>query len=145
MKLRCSWIPYTQDSSSSLRFFFFWYCNVRRKKRRSVMADIIFPAAPPSIPCRFENAWIGKCEKPTDTGLCTEHEGLVCCVCGKQAERTCDYTGSSPRGCYVLLCGTCEHEPYHPTDAPFPSMHLSAADFKEALRRAEAAQIEATS
>lgn len=99
------------------------------------MADVKIPKAPPSTPCRFEVGWRGECGKPTDNGLCSEHEGLECVVCDEQATHTCDYTGSSPFVCGAPLCDNCKHEPYS-KDAPFPSKHLNAPDFAFALKKA---------
>ena len=110
-----------------------------RITRGFVMADVVMPKMPPSTPCRFESGWKGKCGKPTDNGLCSEHEGMKCIVCDKQATQTCDYTGSSPFVCGAPLCDTCRHEPYHPKDAPYPSKHLNAADFAKALEKAKEA------
>ncbi len=87
-----------------------------------------------TIPCRFKNAWVGQCKKPTDNGLCGEHEVMRCCVCGKQATQTCEYTGSSPFVCGQPLCSSCQHEPYHPTKTPYPAKHLNAIDFKKASK-----------
>lgn len=101
------------------------------------MADIIMPSVPSSIPCGFKQAWVGKCNKSSTNGWCTEHEKLVCIVCGKKATRTCEYTGSSPTVCGRPLCDSCEHEPYDAISAPFPSRHLNAKQFSEACRLAK--------
>ncbi len=68
------------------------------------MADII---PQPSIPCKFDIAWVGACGKPTNNGWCTEHEGLVCCVCKGKAVRSCEHTGTLV--CGAPLCDTCQH------------------------------------
>lgn len=97
------------------------------------MADLKMPE---SQPCKFDCGWAGWCNKPTDSGLCTEHESATCVVCGDRAVRLCDYTGSSPLVCGTKLCANCKHEPYNPTTKQFPSEHLTGEAYAEAVRKA---------
>ncbi|MBA3732982.1 hypothetical protein H0W91_01250 [Patescibacteria group bacterium] len=85
-----------------------------------------------SQPCQFQKAWVGMCRRPSTNGWCTEHEALKCRVCGKQAVKTCDFTGTNPLVCGVPLCHTCQHEPYIKGKVDFPSKHMNAADFSQA-------------
>lgn len=48
--------------------------------------------------CKFDMAWIGKCFKDTNSKFCSKHEGIKCCICGKQATHECPETMS-------LVCG----------------------------------------
>lgn len=68
------------------------------------MADIEMPK---SIPCKFEIAWQGRCNKPSTNGWCSEHERLKCTSCGAKATRSCERTGSLV--CGASLCDTCQH------------------------------------
>lgn len=70
------------------------------------MADIKLPK---SIPCGFDLGWAGKCGKPTDNGICTEHENVTCVCCQKKATHTCDHAVSLVCGAY--LCDDCTHKP----------------------------------
>jgi hypothetical protein len=61
-----------------------------------------------SITCRFDKAWIGKCEKEADeSGFCEEHKGIKCVSCGVQATRDCPETMGLV--CGAPLCDDCEH------------------------------------
>lgn len=57
--------------------------------------------------CGFDEAWIGKCDKPLAKGstCCETHTGKECVVCKQQATRTCPATMG-------LVCGTptCDSE-----------------------------------
>ena len=101
------------------------------------MADVKMPK---SQPCQFDRGWAGRCGKPTDNGWCTEHEAVTCVVCGNHAVRECDYTGSMPLVCGAKLCADCEHEPYNPDTAKFPSKHLNKSEYKKALAETSAAE-----
>lgn len=61
--------------------------------------------------CKFELAWVGKCNKPTVRGseMCEKHAGIECCSCGQPATRECDET-LGPFVCGFPLCDKCEHE-----------------------------------
>ncbi len=87
--------------------------------------------------CKFDRGWAGRCNKPSDSGLCTEHESATCVVCSDHAVRECDYTGSSPLVCGVKLCASCKHEPYNPNTARFPREHLTKEAYAEALKKAD--------
>jgi hypothetical protein len=97
------------------------------------MADVVLPAF---LPCKFYIAWRGTCDRPSDNGWCSLHEGQKCCVCGEQAVRQCEYAATSPLVCGALLCVTCEHEPYS-RKRPRPSHHLTAIDFERASKEAD--------
>lgn len=73
------------------------------------MASIKMPETPPSVPCEFERAWVGKCNKPTDNGWCDEHEKLKCASCGQKATRSCNQAVSLV--CGAPLCNDCAHSP----------------------------------
>jgi len=64
-----------------------------------------------SIPCKFEIAWVGECNQPTDNGWCSKHENKICISCGKKAVGECDNTGGS-FVCGAPLCKDCCHTPY---------------------------------
>ena len=68
------------------------------------MADIVMPH---SVPCQFEESWVGTCKKPSTNGWCSKHEALKCCSCGKKAVRDCEHTSSLV--CGAPLCATCHH------------------------------------
>lgn len=57
--------------------------------------------------CNFNKAWQGKCKNPRagKSEYCKDHKGLKCCVCGKQANRECDFAGQLV--CGALLCKDC--------------------------------------
>ena len=58
--------------------------------------------------CKFNIAWIGKCEQTADdSGYCEEHKKEKCCSCGSQATHTCYETAGFV--CGVPLCNDCEH------------------------------------
>lgn len=73
------------------------------------MATINPPEPPPSVPCRFNEAYRGPCGAPSDNDWCDKHESLICCCCGKKATRSCPHTSSMVCGC--SLCDECEHSP----------------------------------
>lgn len=54
--------------------------------------------------CGFNQAWVGKCNKPNP---CPDHANLICCSCGAKATRSCDETGQFV--CGAPLCNDCEH------------------------------------
>jgi len=61
--------------------------------------------------CRFDKAWVGKCDKPADeSGFCEEHKGVKCVSCGAQATHECPETGQFV--CGAPLCDDCEHTNY---------------------------------
>lgn len=86
-------------------------------------------------PCTFVVAWVGPCGKHTDNGRCTAHEDLVCGACGEPATHSCNYTGFGPLVCGAPLCAGCRHEPYDRKTAPFPSRHLTATEYRAAVKR----------
>src|ERR1035437_66469 len=59
--------------------------------------------------CKFDIAWVGKCNRPVVDGksVCQEHLEQICCSCGAQATRQCEETGQFV--CGELLCDNCEH------------------------------------
>jgi len=59
--------------------------------------------------CKFNQAWIGECGKPTVDGseYCKEHKDEKCCSCGSQATRSCSETGQFV--CGAPLCDDCDH------------------------------------
>ena len=63
---------------------------------------------PKSVPCQFNAGGMAPCEKPSDNGLCSEHENLKCCCCGKKALRSCE-TGMGGLCCGSPLCPNCQH------------------------------------
>ncbi|MFW6030045.1 MAG: hypothetical protein ACOCRO_07295 [Halanaerobiales bacterium] len=60
--------------------------------------------------CKFNKAWIGKCNKPTVPGsdFCEEHNNMKCSSCGQQATHECHETFGLV--CGSPLCDKCEHE-----------------------------------
>ncbi len=71
------------------------------------MADVVMPE---HIRCRFnEQGWSPQCNKPSDNGWCSKHEGLKCRSCGEQATTNCD-AQMGGLACGALLCGSCMHE-----------------------------------
>lgn len=55
--------------------------------------------------CKFDYAWRGNCNKPTDGEYCDDHLKDKCEKCGEQIIGQCDYTG-------MLVCGypVCKNE-----------------------------------
>jgi len=101
------------------------------------MADAKLPDA---VPCRFDIAWRGACRRPSTNGWCTKHENMACLVCGTQAVRSCEYTGSHPLTCGMALCASCRHEPYIPGEVRFPRKHFNGEEYMLALARAKASR-----
>lgn len=60
-------------------------------------------------PCRFETAWVGFCKKESLKKFCPEHRNMVCGQCGKQANHTCDHTGSLVCGEPLCESHSCNH------------------------------------
>jgi hypothetical protein len=61
-----------------------------------------------NMKCKFDKAWIGKCNEEADeSGFCEEHRVVKCCSCGAQATRDCPET--SQFVCGAPLCDDCEH------------------------------------
>lgn len=61
--------------------------------------------------CRFDKAWVGKCNEPADeSGYCETHKGIKCVSCGAQATHECPETGTLV--CGAPLCDDCEHTNY---------------------------------
>lgn len=54
--------------------------------------------------CKFDMAWVGKCNKETvgKSEYCKEHKGTKCCICGRQATHSC--TWASSLSCGAPLC-----------------------------------------
>lgn len=63
---------------------------------------------PKSVRCQFDRGGWAPCKKPSDNGWCSEHEGLKCVSCGKQATHSCD-AQMGGLGCGAPLCGDCSH------------------------------------
>lgn len=112
------------------------WCEKFPLLQETTMADVKMPK---SIPCKFDQAWIGKCRKPSTNGWCSKHEKLKCAVCGKQATHECEHTGSSPFVCGEKLCDSCKHEPFIPGEVPYPSRHVLPTEYKVMLERARIA------
>lgn len=68
------------------------------------MADIKMPE---SIPCQWDQPWLGKCGKPSDNGWCSEHEDESCASCGDNATHGCGHAMSLV--CGAPLCDDCVH------------------------------------
>lgn len=86
--------------------------------------------------CNFNIAWIGKCKTLTDNGWCSEHEPLMCCVCGKKATHNCD-RGMGGLICGCNLCDNCIHSPNE-------GIHITKEEAKKielALKKEEEAKI----
>jgi len=62
--------------------------------------------------CCYQNAWVGRCQKPTAQEFCEEHQDLVCVNCSAKATRQCQHTGGFV--CGVPLCEACTHMPPDP-------------------------------
>lgn len=98
------------------------------------MADVKMPK---TIPCKFDLGWGEKCEKPTDNGLCTEHEKAKCVCCGDQATHACDHAVSLC--CGALLCDNCTHKPSgsmgeHVTKAEAAKIYKAEREEEDAKR-----------
>lgn len=52
--------------------------------------------------CKFDLAWVGRCNKPSEGDICEKHLGELC-WCGAQATRQCSIASS-------FVCGrpTCD-------------------------------------
>lgn len=65
--------------------------------------------------CKFDMAWVGRCNKKTieGTDYCEEHLKMKCCICGRQATHTC--TWASSVSCGAPLCDSkkCNKEHKH--------------------------------
>ena len=62
--------------------------------------------------CKYNIAWVGKCNKPAnESGYCEEHKNEKCSACGKQATHSCDYTGYLV--CGAPLCDSCTHDDHY--------------------------------
>ncbi len=68
------------------------------------MADVKMPE---HTPCTFALGWGRVCNKPSNNGLCSEHENLTCRSCGGKAVRSCEHAVSLV--CGAPLCETCQH------------------------------------
>ena len=69
------------------------------------MGDIKMPD---STPCQFDAKGWSPCQKPTDNGWCSEHEGLKCSSCGTRATHSCD-AQMGGLACGANLCDNCTH------------------------------------
>src|SRR5690606_685190 len=49
--------------------------------------------------CKFNIAWVGKCNEKTQNDYCKKHSQMKCSVCGEQATHDCYETG-------FLVCGS---------------------------------------
>lgn len=57
--------------------------------------------------CKFDLAWVGKCNKPCEGDFCDGHKNIVCVSCGKPATHECSETMGLV--CGFPLCDDCEH------------------------------------
>ena len=58
--------------------------------------------------CKFDLAWIGRCEETAvENGCCQKHFNIKCCSCGEQATHECSETMGLV--CGAPLCDNCEH------------------------------------
>lgn len=87
------------------------------------MADVKMPE---SIPCQFDAGGWSPCKKPSDNGWCSEHEGLACGSCAKQAVTECDAQIGGVQ-CGIPLCSDCVHGP--------EGNHITEGTYNEILKR----------
>lgn len=95
------------------------------------MSDVTIPD---STPCQFnKSGWAPQCNKPSDNGLCTEHEKTKCSSCHNQASQSCD-TGMGGLACGAPLCETCRHstDGKHITKEATDENHRQEKEEKEA-------------
>lgn len=82
------------------------------KQRKMVAADIGLRE------CRYDMPWAGRCRRPTthESGICEDHRGEKCVVCGGQSTHGCSYAGQFV--CGAPLCDDCTDDT---TPGPFGS------------------------
>jgi len=57
--------------------------------------------------CPYVPAYSNRCNRlKGESGFCSQHTGIKCCVCGKQATNECNETGQFV--CGARLCDDCE-------------------------------------